>query len=461
MNKKYIFPNSFHFGIGDADLQVISEAQTLKKENSLPTTWTSFAKRSDKVFQNQTPLSGVDRYSMWEEDAEIIKNLGVKHYRTSVSMSRLLKADMSVNYSAVKWYKNYFSKLKSNGISVCATLYHWEIPEILNKIGGWTNPEILNWCKAHALAVYENLNDYIDDYIVFNEPWCASMKSYWFGEHAPGEKSLKTALKAAHYQLLASSLMVKTLLSKDSSLKIGISFNDESVYAFSTKEEDILAAKRYDGFFNRWFKDPIFKGEYPKDMLEVYKDYLDIPNIKEEVKEMQVGNLLDFFGFNYYCGNVIKHSDNHNNPLNFETIQHPEGQKNGLGWSITIPPVYSDGFYDSLLETYNSYKDYGLKNIKITENGMALESVLKENRINDKERIEYYKEHLRQVIKAIEKGVPISHYYVWTLLDNYEWEEGYKPNSCFGMVYVDREDLKRYPKDSYYWYQNLIKTRQL
>lgn len=451
------FPKNFSFGIGDADLQVIGEKFTREEEQSTPTMWTHFAKNSGKCHQNETPEQGIDRYHHFPEDIKIINNLGIKDYRTSISMSRIVREDGNLNTKAIEWYRNYFIQLRANGTKIYATLYHWELPQFLQDKGGWTNRITIDRFLKHTKYVVQNLDDLIDEYLIINEPWCIAMKGYVLGGHAPGDTSLKNGLAANHNILLAIGLAFEEIKRLSPNKKIGTVFNSESYYAASESKEDQLAQSYGDGFFNRWFTDPLFKGKYPEDMSELYGK--NLPSIENgDMDIIKVGNRMDTFGQNFYCGNVVKYDPN--SPFKFKSANNPNGPTNGLGWPITVPPYYPEGFFDMISKIYNSYKDYGLKEIYITENGMALKSPWdgKSEIINDDNRIAYFSEHLRQLHKATESGIPVTKYFAWTLMDNYEWEEGYRPDSCFGLIHVDRKTMKRVWKKSAHWYKEVIKN---
>ena len=458
MNNNLQFPESFLFGIADADLQVIGEDFTQKEENSLPTIWNYFSRNSKKVYKNQTPGLGIDRYHHWKKDIEIMKKMGVKHYRTSISMSRILKENSDVNKKAIQWYADYFKALKAAGITIYATLYHWELPQYIQEKGGWKERTTIDYFTQHTKYVAKYLGEYITEYFLINEPWCASILSYALGIHAPGETNLKHALLASHNLLLAIAASFEAIREIDSDAKISTVFNLEPTYAASLNEKDLIARTYGDGYFNRWFTDPIYLGKYPEEMVAFYAD--NMPQIgKADMDAIKIGTKLHAFGLNYYCGKTVKYDSN--NLFKFQPVYVQQGDKNDLGWPIFTPPYYPEGLYDMIRQTYFTYKTHGLKRIYITENGMALKSELKDETINDQKRINYYREHLRQVHKACLSGIPIEAYFAWTLMDNYEWAEGYRPESAFGLIHVDHQSMKRIWKKSAHWYKDVIKTHSL
>lgn len=456
-----IFPKDFKFGVADADLQVIGEDNTRKEEGSARTIWDEFALTSGKVKQNATPGEGIDRFHKWEEDIEIMKKMGVKNYRTSISMSRTLTESGEVNTKAIEWYRNYFKALKNEGILIYATLYHWELPQHLQEKGGWETEIAGEYFLKHAKAVADNLGEFIEEYFILNEPWCTSLLSNFQGWHAPGKTDLKTALLVAHNLLLAQGRVFELLRSISQTSKISTVFNTEPSYAVSTDPKDILAAKYADGSFNRWFFDAIYKGVYPEDMVELYGENMPVVT-PEDMKTIQIGSKLHAIGINYYRGNMVRY--NPEKELKYdEYILKPGSKTNGLGWAIFEPPLYPEGLYDILNQTYNAYRDYGLKRMYVAENGTAWKDEWDGTSevVADPDRVLYYKEHIGQVYKALVHGVPVEGYFAWTYMDNYEWAEGYRPESRFGMIYVDRPSMKRIWKESAHWYTKLLKTNEM
>lgn len=458
--KKLKFPKYFDFAIADADLQVIGEQYTLAEEGSCPTMWKSFAEDSGKCYKDQSPDPGVDRFHKWEQDLELIEELGVKSYRTSISMSRTLKSDGTKNQKAIDWYKRYFEALRNAGITVYATLYHWELPQYLNEKGGWTNYESVERFVDHAKLVAQELDDLIEEYFILNEPWCSSILSYKIGAHAPGHTDLKEALQASHYLLLAQGQAFREIKEISPNAKISTVFNVEPAYAATTAEKDVLAAKYYSGSFNEWFLDPIYLGQYPDYMLELYGEAAPDTSPKD-METIKIGDKVNTLGLNYYLGRIVKYDEKSFNKA--QTVERKNQRTNDLGWPIFVPPVYPEGLYDVLNKINNRYSNYGLKQIYITENGLALETPKNKqnNKVEDPRRIRYYTDHFIQMHKAIRSGVPLKKFFLWTLMDNYEWAEGYSPNSCFGIIHVDRDSLERTWKSSAYWYKDIVQTNEI
>ncbi len=446
------FPKNFIFGVSEADLQIVGETIARKKEHSEETAWQALTHKTGRP-----PVdNAIERYSRWKEDMEWFKNLSVKHYRISISMSRTLHKNGSPNIEALTWYKNYFKALNKQGIKIYATLYHWEMPQYVYEKGGWLNEEIIELLKKHATVVYDYLNDYIEEYFIVNEPWCIAMLGHFRGIHAPFHTSLSDALLASHNVLRSIGAVQKTLKALNPRLKISTVYIVFPAYAGSADEKDMAAARIADGHYNRWFIDPLFYGEYPKDMLKVYKKFL--PTISpEHMKEMAVGEELHALGINYYNGEYIRPAKN---DMGYEYYRPEICLVNDLDWPIAIPPYYPEALYDVLGDMYHSYKRRGLRRIYISENGITLDTPWngKDAVIEDNRRIHFVYEHLKQIYKARQAKIPVEGYFLWTLMDNYEWQAHYNPKSSFGLIHVERDTMKRIPKQSYYWYKKIIET---
>lgn len=453
------FDSKFIFGIADADLQVIGEEHTLKNEQSLPTMWTHSAQTSGKVFNNDSPLPGIDRYHYWQEDIELMKKLGTKDYRTSVSMARILTADKKVNKKAISWYKSYFKALKQAGMKIYVTLYHWELPQMLMEKGGWENPETIEWLRLHAQVVYEHLNEYIEEYYIINEHICAIFLGYHLAWHAPFQSNFSGALKAGHNLLLAQGYVFADLKKNDPKLKVSTVYNLMPAYGNTASMKDREARQLAYDYNTTWFLDPIYTGKYPQRMLKLVRNIM--PEVKAgDMDIIQIGSGLHALGINYYLGTTVSYDET-------SDVKHSEVDSqfhvtNGLGWPVYVPPAYPSGLYDLLLQIHSRYELFGLKKIVITENGTACPSEPDaKGLVDDSFRIGYLREHLVMVNKAIRAGVPVEGYFLWTFMDNYEWQEGYAPGSRFGIVHVDRETMKRTPKTSFDWYQKVVKSKEI
>lgn len=444
-------PDDFFFGIADADLQVISEDQSRMYENSVETMWMRYC--VDKGMD--TPGVGIDRYSHWSHDADLMRDLGVRDYRTSISMSRILTESGNENVKALQWYEQYFSRLRSYGIRIYATLYHWELPQYLYAQGGWRSGKTTELFVKHAQLVQKHLGQYIEEYFILNEPRCSSLVAHYLGDHAPGERNLAVALEVAHRLLYAQAEVADQLVKADPTIKLSTALNLGPRYAKDLNQPNIDAAKLLDEHKNGWFLDPVFLGTYPEALSRVYGDAMK-PQFHDEAKYLKISDKLYSLGVNYYRGDIAFATDNE---LGFDKMLNPKGETSDLGWGLFWEPHYRNGLYDILNQTYAKYHLHGLNRMYVTENGTAVDTT--HNQLNDEKRIRYMKKHLAMIMNAKKLGVPVHGYFPWTFMDNFEWAEGYRNDSSFGMVYVDRKSMKRMPKKSYYWYQSLIENRVL
>lgn len=453
------FPGTFRFGIGDSDLQVIGEEHCLREEGSEPSMWLTFC-RANRSWNGDSPLPGVDRYHRWKEDVDLVESMGIRHFRTSVSACRLLQRDGSPNSHAIAWYRQFLGELKKRGIQVYITLYHWELPQFLQDEGGWTSYRTVDFMARHAATVCRELGDLIDEYFIVNEPWCASFLGHHQGVHAPGERSLAKALAAGHNMLLANSAMAIELWRQDPKIKAGTVLSTLPCYAMSSEPEDLQAVRYADAACNGWFLDPLFLGKYPSCLQELVEPYMPVIG-PADMRQIQIGGQLHFLGINNYYGLMVEHDPDAD--LQYRSCLLEDAPTNDLGWPIFVPPYYPTGIYDMLHQIYHTYRHFGLRRLYVSENGMAEKSVFDPNghMLPDRRRIGYLREHLERVIKAIRASVPVEAYFAWTFLDNFEWEHGYRPESAFGLVHVDRNTLNRTPKASAGWYSELARSGEI
>ena len=441
------FKNNFIFGLATASYQIEGAAV---EDGRSPSIWDTFCKTPGKVYEGHTGDVACDHYHRYKEDVEILKEIGVDAYRFSISWSRIFPEHGKYNPKGMEFYKKLIAELIKNNIEPTVTLFHWDLPMWAYDMGGWLNRDSVKWFQEYAVKVFEELNDSVKFWITHNEPSCASILGYNLGVHAPGHKNTREALIAAHHILLSHGAAVEAFREfgfKDG--KIGITLNLTPFYSVSDSKEDVDASYRCDGLSNRWFLDPIFKSSYPEDLKKVFiKMAGEFDFIKgRDLQKISIKN--DFLGVNYYSRALVKFFQD--SELNYQNV---EGnlKKTAMGWEI-----YPEGLYDIIVRLR---KKYTRLPIYITENGAAFDDVLSEKkRINDVERINYIKRHLIKVADLNQQGADIRGYYLWSLMDNFEWAYGYSKR--FGIVYVDFKTQERILKDSALWYQNVIKNRSI
>ena len=444
MNK---FKDSFIFGTGTASYQIEGG---FNEGGRTPSIWDTFTKISGNTFMGDTGEVACDHYHRFKEDVELLNEIGVDSYRLSISWSRIFPLKGQYNPEGIKFYRDLIHKLKENNIISSVTLYHWDLPQWAQDLGGWENRECVYWFQDYCIKVFEELGQDVSMWTTHNEPFCAALVGNYMGVHAPGKKDLKSALVVSHHLLLSHGLVVRAFRKfQFENSSIGITLNLTPATAASKDEKDIIAAKMSDGFVNRWFLDPVLKGRYPKDMIEFYEKMVGVLDFIEEGDLAIISTDMDFLGINYYTRNIVKYSEG--DQLKFQGIDGGS-EKTEMGWEIC-----PSSLYQLLVRIKDEYTKLPLY---ITENGAAFDdSVTKDNKIHDIDRINYIKAHLQVLQEFIEVGGNLKGYYLWSFMDNFEWAYGYSKR--FGMVYINYDTQERILKDSALWYKNVIKNRCL
>lgn len=442
---KYIFPKDFMWGTATASYQIEGAYKEDGKGESI---WDRFSHNPGNVLNNDNGDIACDHYHRFEDDIKLMKDLGLKTYRLSLSWPRIFPNGFGEpNKKGIEFYRSILTLLNEYDIKPCVTLYHWDLPQKLMDIGGWTNRKVVDYFTDYAKYVFEELGDLVPMWITHNEPWVVSFLGYWIGQHAPGYTDFSSALLTSYHLMLSHGRAVKAYRETGQGGKIGITLNLSPSYPATQNKEDIEAAIRQDGFANRWFLDPVLKGTYPQDMIDYYKtvDGVVVPDITEEDLRI-TSEPSDFLGINYYSSHVIFNNDSW--PLNTGN-KKTDYAKTDMGWDIT--PF---ALKELLIRLH---KEYDGIDLYVTENGMAAQDyVNRDNEIEDYNRIDFLHRHFTEAYKAIEAGVNLKGYYVWSFMDNFEWAFGYSKR--FGITYVDYKTQERIPKKSFYWYKNVIKN---
>jgi len=439
------FRENFIFGVSTSSYQIEG---AVAEDGKGPSIWYKFCKIPGKTYKGHSGDIACDHYHRYKEDVELMAGIGVDAYRFSISWPRIFPEKGKYNPKGIEFYKKLINELNEKGIKPVVTLYHWDSPIWVYKMGGWLNRDSVKWFKEYALKVFEELNDSVKLWITHNEPLCASIFSYYEGMHAPGHKNLREALIVAHHILLSHGVAVEDFRKfnfKDS--KIGITLNLTPSYPATDSKEDIKAAFRSDGYSIRWFLDPVFKASYPEDMKEVYKEFIDGFDFVSDGDLRKISIRNDFLGVNYYSRELIEFSQD--SELKFRKI-HGNFERTEMDWEI-VP----ESLYDL---TIRLRKEYTRIPIYITENGAAFnDRITKDGKVHDNKRIDYLEDHLKKVVELNQKGADIRGYFLWSLMDNFEWQRGYSKR--FGIIYVNYETQERILKDSAIWYKDLIKKR--
>jgi len=427
------FPSDFVWGAATAAYQVEGAATEDGRGESI---WDRFSATPGNVANDDTGAIACDTYHRYAEDIRLMRTLGIGAFRLSVAWPRILPEGRGpVNRAGLDFYDRLVDDLLANGLDPYVTLYHWDLPQALEENGGWPVRDTVDAFTEYTEAVVARLGDRVRHWITQNEPWVISWLGYGLGVHAPGRTSDSDALAAGHHILLAHGRAAEVLRREAPDSEVGIAVDLVPMYPFSDTEADIEAAHREDGFRNRWFLDAVLGRGYPEDMLERYAEIL--PPIADGDLET-IAAPLDFLGINYYTRNVVRAGVGE---VAMEGAEHTD-----MGWE-----VYPDGLRDLLVRLHAEYE---LPDLYITENGAAFPDSRNNGTVRDPRRIAYLGGHLDAVASAIADGVPVRGYFLWSLLDNFEWAFGYSRR--FGIVYVDFETLERVPKDSFAWYRDFI-----
>jgi beta-glucosidase len=437
------FPADFVWGAATAAYQIEGAVDADGRGESI---WDRFSATPGKVRNAETGAIACDFYNRYPEDVQLIRSLGLDAFRFSIAWPRVLPEGRGrVNAAGLDYYDRLVDELLANGIEPYATLYHWDLPQVLEERGGWPARETAEAFVEYTEAVAGRLGDRVTRWITHNEPWVVAWLGYSWGVHAPGRTSDADAIATSHHLLLSHGWAVDVLRREVPNAQVGITLNLAHVDAAGDTPEDLDAARIVDGNLNRWYLDPLFRGAYPEDMLEHYAP--DAPDVRDGDLEA-ISAPIDFLGVNNYSRHLVRASANGEGP---HMVRDPESQYTDMGWEI-----YPQGLYQLLARVRD---DYGPAAIYITENGAAFGDIRShDGQVHDPERRDYIAQHVDAVGRALEEGVPMKGYFVWSLLDNYEWAFGY--GKRFGIVYVDYPTLERVPKDSAHWYRDFVAAQR-
>ena len=434
------FPADFIWGAATASYQIEGAAHVDGRGESV---WDRFSATPGKVRGGDTGEVACDFYHRYRDDVKLMRELGLDAFRFSISWSRVLPEGRGrVNTAGLDFYDKLVDALLEQGIEPFPTLFHWDTPQALEDEGGWPVRSTAEAFVEYAETVATRLGDRIRFWTTHNEPWVYAWIGHAWGEHAPGRTSEADAVAAAHHLLLSHGWAVKAIRRVAPDAQVGIVLNLHHAYPHSSSPEDEAAAWQVDGEGNRWFLDPIFRGEYPADLLE--RNAIVAPLVQDGDLET-IAAPLDFLGVNNYFRFLV--SAGADGP---QFVRNPEAQYTEMDWE-----VYPDGLHQLLVRVA---RDYAPAAIYVTENGAAFGDVrVHDGAVHDPERTAYLQAYIDAVGLAMADGAPVKGYFVWSLFDNFEWAHGYSKR--FGIVYVDYPTLERVPKDSFYWYRDLIASR--
>ena len=447
------FPTDFVWGAATAAYQIEGAA---REDGRGPSVWDEFSHTPGKVDNGDTGDIACDHYHRVEADVKLMAELGLHSYRFSISWPRVMPDGRTrVNQAGLAWYHRLVELLLEHGIAPCPTLFHWDLPLGLEEIGGFRNRDTASWFADYAALMAQEFGDRVTMWSTFNEPWCYAYLGHGSGAHAPGLTDPAAAVSVAHHQLLAHGLAVEAMRAERDGLALGIVINPSGVVTEGSPKADADEIRMIDGIHNRWWFDGVLNGEYPADVMARY-DHLAAAVLDGDLAT--VAQPVDWIGINYYFDILVRGTDSKTAAMpEYPTVTGTEPSPTrtvhtDMGWPIT-----PDGFTELLTRLHREYPN--LPPVYITENGCAYDDPVIDGRCADPRRIDYLDLHLRAVRDAIAEGVDIRGYYQWSLLDNFEWAFGY--DKRFGIVHVDFDTLERTPRDSAYWYADVIRRNGL
>ena len=443
------FPPGFVFGVASSAYQIEGAAD---EDGRGPSIWDTFSHTPGRTHNGETGDVACDHYHRWREDIALMRELGVGSYRFSISWPRVLPEGTGrVNEPGLAFYDNLVDGLLAAGITPLPTLYHWDLPQALYDRGGWTSPEAPAWFGEYAGVLARRLGDRVSRWLTLNEPQVFCFAGHAYGRHAPGMEDWPTALRVADGALRGHAAAVEAIRGAVTGAEIGVALNQNRVEPATDSAEDATAADRHHAIHQRWFADPLFGRPYPEVAVRAQRDAGHLPAGLVVDREPVIGRTLDFVGLNYYTREVI--AADRGGEFGLRGAPAPDVQRTTMGWEV------NPGGMRKVLDWLKA--DYSPREIVITENGAAFPEPTPApgaEVVEDRERTRFLADHLEVAAKAIEDGIPLTGFYAWSLLDNYEWAEGYAQR--FGIVHVDYPTQRRIVKRSGRLYQDLIRAHR-
>ncbi len=440
------FPPNFVWGAATASYQIEG---AVREDGRGPSIWDTFSHTPGKTFNGDTGDDACDHYHLYPQDVALMRDIGLESYRFSIAWPRIFpQGHGQINLKGLDFYDRLIETLLESNIQPYATLYHWDLPQALQDNGGWKNRATAEYFAEYADVVSRRLGDRVKGWITLNEPWCSAALGHIMGQHAPGEHDLEAGVRASHHLLLGHGLAMPILRRNATrpDTEFGITLSLNYIEPGDDSQQATEAAFLLENFTNQWFLDPLFKGKYPDGLAAIMNRYLPI-----EPGDMDlISGTLDFLGVNYYFRML---------PLAIEDVSTfklkerkvATSQYTAMGWE-----VWPEGLYNLLMRLQ---RDYDPAKMYITENGSAFKDTLIEDQagavVHDPDRLNYLRDHFTAAQNAIRDGAKLGGYFVWSLMDNFEWGFGY--DRRFGITYTDYPTQRRILKDSGRWYQQFLR----
>ncbi len=432
------FPEHFTWGVATSAFQIEGAADA---DGKGPSIWDDFCRVPGVIADASDGRQACEHYQRWADDLDLVADLGVDAYRFSISWPRVQPLGSGAfNEAGFAFYERLVDGMLARGLKPFLTLNHWDLPSALQARGGWENRDTVQCFVDYACEVARRLGDRVTSICTHNEPWVIAVLGHESGIFAPGIKSRAAAIQVAHHLFLSHGLALSAMRAQGCKADMGIVLNLAPINAATDAEADQAAARRADGGGLRWYVEPLLKGEYPADVLQELG--ADAPRILPgDMASIQVP--LDFLGVNYYMRSVVSAGE----PWDLKTSGN---EITDMGWE-----VYPQGLTELLLRLH---RDYTLPPIFITENGAAFPDEVINQQVHDSQRQRYIARHITATLEAMRQGVRVDGYFVWSLLDNFEWSSGYAKR--FGIVRVDYDTQARSLKDSALWYRNFLTSKR-
>jgi len=435
------FPSDFFWGCATSAYQIEG---AVAEDGRAPSIWDTFTHAPGTIAGNENGDVAADHYHRWQEDLDLLQDMGANAYRFSISWPRVLpQGKGKINAAGLGFYDRLVDGLLARGLTPFVTLFQWDLPQAVQDRGGWPARATVAEFEEYARAVAHRLGDRVRWWITHNEPFFSGVGGYFLGSFAPGIVDPAAALQASHHLLLSHARAARAIRDEvRGPVKVGLALSLSAVHPASSSEADVQAADRFDAFTNRWFLDPVLRGEYPAQLAQRFAP-LGTPIEPGDMQEIH--EPLDFLGVNYYSRSIVRYDEA--TPFLEAAQVKPEQGEFSLMWE-----VYPPGLFELLDRLW---RDYRPPLLIVTENGMPLADAPDgRGQVEDGERISYLSRHLAEVQRAMARGIRVGGYFVWSLLDNFEWALGYSMR--FGLVYVDFASQKRIPKSSAEWFQRVI-----
>ncbi len=448
------FPNDFVWGVATSAFQIEGAHEV---DGRGPSIWDTYAARPGLIEDGSNANVACDHYYRYADDIALMKFLSVGAYRFSIAWPRILPTGRgAVNEAGLDFYDRLVDGLLEARITPWVTLYHWDLPQVLEDEGGWTNRSTVDAFVELADVVSERLGDRVQHWMTHNEPWCVSTLGHAFGTQAPGRTSWHDALVVSHHLLLSHGRAVPVIRGNAAPTKVGLTLNAAECVPASPSEADHIATRQFDGELNRWFLDPIYFGRYPEDVIRYHERGGRLPEGMDFVRSGDLAEIhtpIDFLGVNYYSRSVVRSAATPEDQNEPRTIPVPDpSELTDMGWE-----VYPEGLTRTLLRLHS---DYDPGSLIVTENGAAYGTGPgPDGSVQDTRRCDYVRRHMQACLAAVDAGVPLHGYFLWSLLDNFEWAFGFSKR--FGIVWVDFETQKRIIKASGHMYRRIIQHNGL